>query len=777
MIRKICLVHHTHMDIGYTDLPAEVMRFQRSYLDRALCLCEEDPDFRWTIESARLLKDYIAHRPEADVERIMALLRRGQMELMGFDCQPLMELCSPLEQKEICAWAAEQAARHQIPLECAMLDDIGGWPATLADFCSGYGVKYLIAGVGAYQVFLPWEKSLPHLFRHRSPGGKTVTVWNLGIDRNTDPRENGAMLMAVYGLGMNYIINPWKRRFGIGQAVRVEAEGSAADPDYAPEERFAELEARLNAENYPYEEVMLQCGGDNRGPDPVLPELVRRINATGKMPEIELTTPSVFMRRMEERYGDRIPEFSGLLADPWVTRCNPAPASLKAYRNAQRQYALASKLHSLHGSGECEEKLAGAADALALYSDHTCGLSVWHSPNVRKEGENIGTGEYLKMRESWREKRFYADRAAKDAAEAAALSAGKLFGHAGKSPLAGVYNPASYIQDGYVTLYTGRNGGVLKELHDSAGNPVEFENAGHHRYFCRIPAMGAQEIRLLHGELERDRDLWCVPPAEYSPVPEQWSNPYFTVQFGSNCRIESLRLRADHHCAYSRTDTAFPFLEPLLELPQDYPLEWAKAGMEPLTRLEYPAPEYHSAGLRHSGKLTDVIERRGCFPGRFEFVLRWKLYHNAPRIDVELEIAKEETASLESIYLACPLSGKAQKWLLHTADSSADLSRDLLPGSMKDCFYAARGISCLSGGKWWTVYSPDVPVTHIGEPRNFRWSRERDFEQQDAGFFPQICHNLLITDSPSFQKINEMFRFSLIPDHDRPAEEAQIFFV
>lgn len=139
MIKKIYLVHHTHMDIGYTDLPGEVMRFQRGFLDQALSLCENDPEFRWTIESSRLLNDYILHRPQSSVKRLIAALQRGQMELMAFDCQPLMELCTRPEQQQICAWAAQQAQKWNFPVECAILDDIGGWPATLPDFCRPNG--------------------------------------------------------------------------------------------------------------------------------------------------------------------------------------------------------------------------------------------------------------------------------------------------------------------------------------------------------------------------------------------------------------------------------------------------------------------------------------------------------------------------------------------------------------------------------------------------------------------------------------------------------------
>lgn len=777
MIKKIYLVHHTHMDIGYTDLPGEVMRFQRRFLDQALSLCENDPEFRWTIESSRLLNDYILHRPESSVKRLIAALQRGQMELMAFDCQPLMELCTRPEQQQICAWAAQQAQKWNFPVECAMLDDIGGWPATLPDFCRPNGVKYLIAGVGAYQVFLPWEKDLPHLFRHRSTDGRTVTVWNLGTDRTMDPRKDATSLKAVYGLGTGYIINPWKNQFRLGQAAQVEAESRAEEVDTHPEEVFAELAARLEAEHYPYEEVMIQYGGDNRGPDPGLVELVRRINATGKMPEIELTTPSVFMHRMEERYGDRIPEFSGLLADPWVTRCNPAPLFLKSYRNAQRQFCTALKLQTLLPDAENAKKLADIADLLALCSDHTGGLSIWFEPDVRKPGENIQLGPYLKMRESWNRKRFYADHAADHAAEVIATTAGRLFGDAENIPVAGVFNPAEQVQTGYVTLYTGRNGGTLAQLKDNAGNTIPFERTGHHRYLCKVPDLKGQEIRLLYDTRTADQGYRCLPLDEYLPMPRAWSNPFFTLELDDDNRVRSVRLRQSGDCVYDRKTAQFPFLEPVLELPVDFRLEWAKAGMAPLEKVEYPQPEYQTAGLLSSGDLTDVMELKGCFSGRFEFILRWRLYHDAPQIDVELEIAKEENASLESIYLACPLHGKAQKWLLHTADSSVDLANGLLPGAMQDCFYAHRGISCLADEKWWTFYSPDVPVTHIGSPRHFRWEWKRDFNSLDAAFFPQIYHNCLLTDSPAFQKINDLFRFTLRMDCNQPVEPVELILI
>ena len=51
-IRSIDIVHHTHLDVGYTALPAVVRDEQTRYLDAAIDCCAADPAFRWTVEIA-----------------------------------------------------------------------------------------------------------------------------------------------------------------------------------------------------------------------------------------------------------------------------------------------------------------------------------------------------------------------------------------------------------------------------------------------------------------------------------------------------------------------------------------------------------------------------------------------------------------------------------------------------------------------------------------------------------------------------------------------------
>ena len=94
MIKKIHMIHHTHYDIGFTDLPDEVVKQQLLYLDEAVELAENDPDYCWTIESGSLLRNYLEYRPAAQAERLLRLLRQGRFEVAALDMQQLTETVS-----------------------------------------------------------------------------------------------------------------------------------------------------------------------------------------------------------------------------------------------------------------------------------------------------------------------------------------------------------------------------------------------------------------------------------------------------------------------------------------------------------------------------------------------------------------------------------------------------------------------------------------------------------------------------------------------------------
>ncbi len=751
MIKKIFMVHHTHMDIGYTDQPLEVMDQQLCFLDKAVALCREHAGFRWTIESAYLLRDYMRNRPPEAAEAVFDCLRRGQMELMAFEMQPLTELFDADGLYNSVRWAVELGREKGFPVKCAMLDDIGGFAGYTPSVLSASGVRYLVAGVGAVQVFLPWA-DLPHLFYLRDRGGKQILVWNLGIDRRKVPQEMGALL-AVYGLGANFVILPHLKYFQAGADRQVEAEGSAANTIIPPYEKYREFETRLEAENYPYEEVLLQYGGDNRWPSAFLPELLDKINAAGELPPIELTTPSRYFEFMEQKYGAGIPVREGVITDPWNIRTNPSPEPLKIFRRAQRNARFAKELAARSGIHDTDPILRDATAQLDLYVDHTCGLSCWHAPDLTT---NAAPDDpvFEPLRQSWQRKRAYAVQA--DALATDALR--QLQNHLASTvdgPSVVVFNHANQAQSGPVEFKLGRDLPGIIGLHTPDGKPVKYQMIDHNHYLAAVHDVPPGGMLALTATPDALPDYFVKQVATLQPLSEALETAHYRVEFEPNGGIR--KLESKDGLQYGGAG----MFEPLLQNPRDYALSWAGAGMVPPAAYDYPQPIYTAAGLRWTGEVGTAIERRGYFPDGTSFRLIVIFYREFPRIDIRFYLNKPAHRNLESIYLAVPLHGRTVNWTLEQNIGSIDPDCDLLPGAMRDAFYVAGAARVQTEAFTAVMHSPDAPILHPATPALFRWHTDRNFKDEPPAFYWQIYHNMLITDCPAWQDIHTEFNFSL----------------
>ena len=83
----IYLFHHSHTDIGYTELQTRVAANHADYLDSVIEYCRatenypDDAKFRWNIEVAWALDEYVRRRPESKVRELIELIQAGRVEL------------------------------------------------------------------------------------------------------------------------------------------------------------------------------------------------------------------------------------------------------------------------------------------------------------------------------------------------------------------------------------------------------------------------------------------------------------------------------------------------------------------------------------------------------------------------------------------------------------------------------------------------------------------------------------------------------------------------
>ena len=92
-IRRVDLIHHSHTDIGYTELPSVCREMQVRFLDAALDACLNSPRFRWTAEVLLTVDDWWRASPQPRRRRLLEVVSRGQMDIMAlpFNQAPFLD--------------------------------------------------------------------------------------------------------------------------------------------------------------------------------------------------------------------------------------------------------------------------------------------------------------------------------------------------------------------------------------------------------------------------------------------------------------------------------------------------------------------------------------------------------------------------------------------------------------------------------------------------------------------------------------------------------------
>jgi len=773
MLKTIHLVHHTHMDIGYTDLPREVMDQHLGHMDAALDLCERyagsNTPFYWTCESALLVEDYLACRPAPQRERLLRALRDGWIELQALLTQPLTELPSGEELVQCAAYAAELGRKEGFSVECAMIDDIGGYAGRLPTILNGVGVRYLVAGVGGFQAHLAWA-DLPHVFYLEDKAGARLLVWNPGQDRDKTPQEMMS-LDAVYGIGATYLVTPFKRELLRKDSRGVEVDlRSAPRPDADARAKFAELEQRLAKDGYPFEEIMLQYGGDNRGPDPDLPETISRLNALSGLPAVQLTTPRRFLRRVEAMCGAQIPVLRGVITDPWNMRANTTASALKMFRRAQRTLHAAEAWRALlpdERNTEAEEAVVSEAYRnLHFFGDHTCGLSEWHWQSAPDPKRGRRDAAFDRYRRSWAIKRSYAETALRQAERLARRARQRLAAtirHEGPAVL--VWNPTTRAASGPAELYIGRDlPSVVAFVDPTTGEEIGSQCVGPNRhllYARDVPPMGFRRFDAVPGDAPE-------PPGVNEELDSELENEFLKLRFdpGSGRLLSVLdkrtgRERLDRESGLGLGEFVYHQVRGVCPRAEH-------AGMNrlELERLPVQADRVVS-GM--SGPIARSVVSEGHVDGpagaarvRSEVVL----YGRLPRVDVRFRLDKPETEQKESCCIAFPFAGPQGTFRFDQNVGWVEPSADLLPAAMQDAFYCSSWTNVSTDEGSVTVAGPDAPVFQFGRIRTGEWEDALPFTPGGNHLYSWLHHNLLNTDCPIWQDVLDEFRFGVV-FHDR----------
>ena len=747
----VYLVHNSHQDPGFLDLPSKLRQRFIPFIDDAMHFCEETSDwpeesqFKWNIEVGYLLGDYRKARGEDKVRQVMDWVKKGRMTIGGFYCSMDTDFMSLETLHRSVYYTTERLSREfGIQLEGAILDDVNGFTWGLAEVMAKAGLKYLVMGSNGDRDNMQ-NGNAPTLFYLAGPDGSEILVWR--------------SIQYVEGFDLLTFDDPYTGRNVKGVDMQ-EGEKSIA--------RYFDRHERSG---YPFDAIALQVASDFTPPFKQLSEVARAWNSQWAYPKLRLSTIPEFFHYIETQNKDRIPHLRGGAPDGWVDLQLGEANSVALGRQTENYLPDVERLSTLAslvagGPGRQDDFLK-AYNELLMWEEHTI---EWY--DIRADiyvDESQGGGK-----QHWEEKAghaHYAHDAARQIEKECVHDLCRNIRTTG-GPTLVVWNPLSWKRSEIVrTPAPAQLPSPFRLMDAEHGKEIPFqmdkgERAQDTLIFLAedVPALGYKTFRFEAGA-----------PATGSTAPAlsglEIENEFYKVSLrekdGTVASLMDKQLKrefVDPRAEHGFNGLVYRLQERLTER------EFKQLGEIPMQ--DVVIAKGASGPVYSSLKISGHIE----YMCKFEHEII--LYSQLKRVDFFNRIMKKPVYPKETVHYAFPFAIPTDYhfWVDNMAHQNTykidvpggvmqpDL--DQIPGSIRDNYVARHWLS-ISRGDYGAVWSSvDAPVVQLGgihTDKYLPWITMQDDNWLARGWlYSFLMHNHWVVDVPIAQGGDYLFRYSLM---------------
>ena len=728
-IQEIYILHHTHVDVGYTDTQPVVADQHVQYIDLALDYCgqtddyPEDARFRWINEFSWPVVRFLEERPGRE-EELFERLRQGRMELCGLFLDPT-ELYDRRSLEEALRPALELAARGEFDLTTVMTTDIPGQGWSLADIIVEEGLAYLSVSPNS-MVSKPVEVERP--FYWIGPDGGRVLVWL------TDWRNGW------YGEG---------HVLGFPQGLEVARENVT---------QYVKL---IESEGYPWHALALHMAADNQPPFEGLSDLVTAWNEEADLPRMRIATNREFFERMVQLHGDEFPSHRAAWPDWWSEGLGSA-----AYETglSRETHAILHRIEALQAHLGDGVDLWPIFEDLLFFDEHTWGC------------QSMALNPHSFMsRATWTHKSAHIYRAY-DAARRLEAELGAALAPAADA------EDAQKLDYRDATLHSAEPGAtrvtVCNPLTDEYHGPVAL--AGFGADVNELSGAEKPPTPVQHSQATAlaEPGAWAVLSVAPGDVQHLWSraarsdsaagvetadlsvqNEFYRLCFSQEGRVTSLvDLQTDNELLDTRAPWGFAeTIHESISGDTDRDAVWEKGYTEiPYGKRRTDAP-FHRVGALKTGGVV-AVEKGPVFESftrhsELPFVrcleAEIRLFKGLKRIDVCIRLDKQACEAYESLYVAFPFDLREPRGFVHSCGAVFEAEREQLPGTCRD-YYAVEHFAALQGRERWAALCPvQAPLVQLGEITFGRWADQLRINR--GCMYSWLTNNFWYTNFPGYQ--------------------------
>ena len=725
-IQTVYIVHHSHTDIGYTDLQEKIIANQVEYLRQAVRLCSapEHEGFRWNCETWFCVREFLKQAAEQEKQDFFRLMKEGKL---GFSANYLnftdlvdSEMLNDALD-EMCAVLDEQGVAHRT----AMFADINGISMGQRDALIHHGVEFLYTNIHCHHGMYPLYQNQT-AYRWENAEGKQLLVWN-GEHYNL-----GNALGIVPNRQANFMTQDF---FG-----KVPQQVEAVDILHGNLQKYL---AECEKSGYAYPFIIASVSGvfsDNAPPEPKVQKMVNDYNERYGKGGVRLQMVS-----LQELYDAVAPYltdvavYHGDLTDWWAHGIGSTPYAVKHYRDARHRYHECLRLEK-----DAKEKYAQLAqkarDRMLLYAEHTWG----HSSTITHPYESMVL--HLDMR-----KNGYAS----DAHEAASCmmqnirrEKGELCTYYSSNGVVRVYPTACvkglqpvefYLENPHLkAARVVRDDGVEMNCQIHTGSRGQhitfldcFEDGKPREYTFTEQPYQPEMPSHRHAYIgsERLKDIISDYDTASCFLPYQYENQWFRLSYRPGEGVTEFIHKASGKNMLLEGE--IPFFTPVYECT---PIRWKSdfefSGKQAEERrllgrnirgkhAQLSVAQLKEIVCRERGPVFTLLEMKFEMEGSMHTSVFLRLFEQAPRIDFYLELGKTLSQDIESVFLPMQLNlDDAQQVYLKKGTEAFRPGIDQLPGTCMEYYGTDDGLAFVTPKGSMLIACHDVPLVYMGEMRH-----------------------------------------------------------
>jgi len=346
-IKEILIMHHSHLDVGFTHLQPIALELQKDYISEALTMLDNTANYpdqskpKWTCEVTEPVMLWLETASKKDISRFTAYLKQGRIGISALEYNT-----TPLASSEGLArqlyGATELSKRFGVKINTADLHDATGLPWPIVDLLKDGGVEMLNMAINLHLSGTP--KPRPAVYRWQGPSGREILVMNGEHYSMFDQWTN------------DYTNNLDTVQAGIDKYLK-----------------------NLDNLHYPYDFAYLSAtcapsAYDNSPPNFDLPGLVKKWNEEGRQPKLRFATPQDILARIKQIPYESIPVVKGDWTDYWNFGCASSATETRISLNTATNMETIDFLSAFGKSnGQLDANRKKIWKNINFYDEHTWG--------------------------------------------------------------------------------------------------------------------------------------------------------------------------------------------------------------------------------------------------------------------------------------------------------------------------------------------------------------------------------------------------------------------